>query len=55
MKKPKLNLPSWVGNLEVKKTEFDVLYKKHVSSPNIIDSEGLSYNGRQNASEFFAI
>ena len=55
MKKPKLNLPGWVGNLEVKKTEFDVLYKKHVSSPNLIDSEGLSYNGSQNASEFFAI
>ena len=28
MKTPKLNLPDWVGDLSVKKTEFDKLYKK---------------------------
>ena len=26
MKLPKLKLPNWVGNLEIKKTEFDKLY-----------------------------
>lgn len=50
MKTPKLTLPSWVGNLEIKKTEFDKLYKKHISNPILKD-----YNGSQNANEFFAM
>lgn len=55
MKTPKLNLPDWVGDLSVKKTEFDKLYKKYVSNPVINDNVGMSYNGSQNANEFFAM
>ena len=55
MKLPKLKLPNWVGNLEIKKTEFDKLYKKHISDPVLKDATGINYNGCQNANEFFAM
>ena len=55
MKLPKLKLPNWVGNLEIKKTEFDKLYKKHTLDPVLKDAAGRNYNGSQNANEFFAM
>ena len=50
MKTAKLNLPKWVGELSVKKTEFDNLYKKVIHNSVLKD-----YNGTQNPGEFFGM